>query len=101
MRIMQPASWRGAAGGEADHPHRCRGGLPADAGRLEIHFQDNGEEISDLVEEGQINGDDPKVESCLRALNKVLPTHLIDGRRAHALILEIFTDAGIGTMVTL
>lgn len=60
-------------------------------------------EISDLVEEGQINGGMiPKVEACLRALNKgVARTHIIDGRRAHALILEIFTDAGIGTMVTL
>jgi acetylglutamate kinase len=44
----------------------------------------------------------PKVEACLKALNKgVGRTHIIDGRRAHALILEIFTDAGIGTMVTL
>ncbi len=62
-----------------------------------------GEEISDLIEEGQINGGMiPKVEACLQALHKgVSRTHIIDGRRAHALILEIFTDAGIGTMVTL
>jgi len=44
----------------------------------------------------------PKVEACLRALEQgVARTHIIDGRRKHALILEIFTDAGIGTMVTL
>ena len=63
----------------------------------------SGPEIGSLVEEGQINGGMiPKVEACLRALNKGAgSTHIIDGRREHALILEIFTDAGIGTMVTL
>ncbi len=63
----------------------------------------SGQEIGSLVEEGQINGGMiPKVEACLRALNKgAARTHIIDGRREHALILEIFTDAGIGTMVTL
>lgn len=63
----------------------------------------SGQEIGSLVEEGQINGGMiPKVEACLRALNKgAARTHIINGRREHALILEIFTDAGIGTMVTL
>ncbi|NLA25936.1 MAG: acetylglutamate kinase [Firmicutes bacterium] len=62
-----------------------------------------GEEIGRLIEDGQINGGMiPKVEACLQALGKgVARTHIIDGRRDHALILEIFTDAGIGTMVTL
>lgn len=60
-------------------------------------------EIRALIQEGQINGGMvPKVEACLRALGQgVARTHIIDGRRPHALILEIFTDAGIGTMVTL
>lgn len=62
-----------------------------------------GEEIGRLIEEGQINGGMiPKVEACLRALSEgAARAHIIDGRRAHALILEIFTDSGIGTMVTL
>ncbi|HOB28801.1 MAG TPA: acetylglutamate kinase [Bacillota bacterium] len=60
-------------------------------------------EIRTLIRDGQINGGMiPKVEACLRALEQgVARTHIIDGRRKHALILEIFTDAGIGTMVTL
>jgi acetylglutamate kinase len=40
----------------------------------------------------------PKVRACERALNGgVGKTHIIDGRVSHALLLEIFTDRGIGT----
>jgi acetylglutamate kinase len=43
----------------------------------------------------------PKMEACLRAvLGGVRQAHVLDGRVAHALLLEIFTDSGIGTMVT-
>jgi acetylglutamate kinase len=58
-------------------------------------------EVRELIRGGQINGGMiPKVEACLQALRGgVLRTHIIDGRVAHALILEIFTDEGIGTMV--
>ncbi len=42
----------------------------------------------------------PKVSSCLRALaGGVHKTHIIDGRIAHSLLLEIFTDKGIGTEI--
>ncbi len=42
----------------------------------------------------------PKVEACIRALNSgVCRTHIIDGRLEHSMLLEIFTDTGIGTMV--
>jgi len=42
----------------------------------------------------------PKMEACLRAVRGGVPqAHVIDGRQAHSLLLEIFTDAGIGTMV--
>lgn len=42
----------------------------------------------------------PKVEACLRALDAgAAKTHIIDGRLAHSIILEIFTSAGIGTQV--
>src|SRR5690554_7364389 len=41
----------------------------------------------------------PKMEACLRAVRGGVPrAHVIDGRMAHALLLEIFTDEGIGTM---
>ena len=42
----------------------------------------------------------PKVASCVQAVrNGVGGAHILDGRIAHVLLLEIFTDAGIGTMV--
>lgn len=48
------------------------------------------------VKEGMI----PKLEACIRALEAGVPrAHIIDGRRRHALLLELFTDRGIGTMV--
>ncbi len=42
----------------------------------------------------------PKMAACLRAVRGGVPrAHVLDGRRAHAVLLEIFTDSGIGTMV--
>jgi acetylglutamate kinase len=42
----------------------------------------------------------PKMEACLRAVSGGVPTaHVIDGRIAHAVLLEVFTSEGIGTMV--
>ncbi len=59
------------------------------------------EEIRAMIMSGAISGGMiPKVESCLLALDGgVRRTHIIDGRVPHSLILEIFTDSGIGTMV--
>jgi acetylglutamate kinase len=43
----------------------------------------------------------PKLEACLEALDAgVTSAHIVDGRRPHSLLLELFTDDGIGTMVT-
>jgi len=43
----------------------------------------------------------PKLEACLRAVRAGVPqAHVIDGRQAHSLLLEVFTSEGIGTMVT-
>ncbi|MBF0153046.1 MAG: acetylglutamate kinase [Magnetococcales bacterium] len=54
-----------------------------------------------LIDKGVINGGMiPKVETCLRACREgVSAAHIIDGRLEHALLLEIFTDGGIGTLV--
>lgn len=53
------------------------------------------------IEDGTLTGGMiPKVEACLRALDAgAVKTHIIDGRLAHSIILEIFTSAGIGTQV--
>ena len=59
------------------------------------------EEIREMIESGVISGGMlPKVESCLQALDAgVARTHVIDGRLPHSLLLEIFSDAGAGTLI--
>ncbi len=58
-------------------------------------------EIPELMESGVIRGGMiPKVEACMRALDGVARTHIVDGRVPHALIRELFTDSGVGTMIT-
>jgi acetylglutamate kinase len=49
-----------------------------------------------VIQEGMI----PKVDACMLAINKgVKKAHIIDARIPHALLLEIFTDSGIGTEI--
>ena len=59
-------------------------------------------DILNMIEEGKITGGMlPKVQSCLSAIEKgVGRTHILNGTIPHPIILEIFTDSGIGTMVT-
>ncbi|MDT8902642.1 acetylglutamate kinase [Anaeroselena agilis] len=54
-----------------------------------------------MIREGSIEGGMiPKVEACIRALSGGADkAHIIDGRQNHSLLLEIFTDTGIGTEV--
>jgi acetylglutamate kinase len=58
-------------------------------------------QVDDLKKKGVIDkGMRPKVASAVRALQEgVQRVHLIDGRLAHSLLLEIFTDKGIGTEI--
>lgn len=57
------------------------------------------EELADMVD-GLTEGMRPKVGSAVRALREgVGKVHILDGRVPHALLLEIFTDEGIGTQV--
>ncbi|MDP9241927.1 MAG: acetylglutamate kinase [Actinomycetota bacterium] len=60
-------------------------------------------ECADLVASGVADGGMiPKLESSVRALRSgVRRVHLIDGRVEHALVLELFTPEGVGTMITL
>ena len=62
----------------------------------------NFDEANKAIEEKVISGGMlPKVNCCLEALKSgVGKTHIIDGRVSHALLLEIFTDVGIGTEIT-
>lgn len=61
----------------------------------------NKDEVEGLVEKKVISGGMiPKVECCLKALQGgVKGTHIIDGRVPHAILLEVFTDSGIGTQI--
>lgn len=72
---------------------------PEDPGSLisSLHRQ----KVREMIISGKISsGMIPKVEACVRALNNnVSRTHIIDGRISHSMLLEIFTDKGIGTMV--
>jgi acetylglutamate kinase len=59
------------------------------------------QEARKYIAEGTIReGMIPKVECCVRALEGgVASTHVIDGRMLHAILLEIFTDGGVGTLI--
>jgi len=59
-------------------------------------------ELSSLIDDGTVSGGMiPKVESCLQAVRGgVKSAHILDGRIAHVLLLELFTDQGVGTMIT-
>ncbi|MCS5682743.1 MAG: acetylglutamate kinase [Actinomycetota bacterium] len=60
------------------------------------------DELQHRIESGDVTGGMiPKIEACIRAVNNgVTSAHLLDGRIPHVALLEIFTDAGIGTMIT-
>src|SRR5690606_32439309 len=60
-------------------------------------------QIDAMVKDGTIStGMLPKVEACRTALEGgVTKAHIIDGRIPHALLLEIYTEAGIGTEIVL
>jgi acetylglutamate kinase len=59
-------------------------------------------ELDELIANGAIAGGMiPKVASCTDAVRRgVGAAHILDGRIAHVLLLELFTDTGVGTMIT-
>ena len=59
-------------------------------------------QLRSLLGSGAIDGRMiPKIESCVSAIERgVFQAHILDGRIAHVLLLELFTDAGVGTMVS-
>jgi acetylglutamate kinase len=73
--------------------------VPSDPSTL-IH-QATADDLDQLLATGAaIGGMIPKVEACARAVRSgVGHAHILDGRTPHALLLEIFTDEGVGTMV--
>ncbi|GAB6072016.1 acetylglutamate kinase [Venenivibrio stagnispumantis] len=63
----------------------------------------NVEKINQMIEKGIIKGGMiPKVKACIQALEQgVKKAHILDGRVIHCVLLEIFTQSGIGTEITL
>jgi acetylglutamate kinase len=59
------------------------------------------QQARELIEKGVVSGGMiPKVNCCVRSLAQgVRAAHIIDGRIPHSLLLEIFTDSGIGSMI--
>ena len=59
-------------------------------------------QVDDLIDDGTIYGGMlPKIACALDAVKGgVASAHIVDGRVAHAVLLEVFTDAGVGTLIT-
>lgn len=72
----------------------------SDAGSIVRHATTS--QLRTLLTSGSIDGGMiPKIESCIAAIDRgVRRGHILDGRIAHVLLLELFTDSGVGTMVS-
>jgi acetylglutamate kinase len=78
------------------------GGLRADPGDADSTVQRiNAADLQAMVADGRATGGMiPKAEACAHAVGRgVSRAHILDGRVPHALLLELFTDHGVGTMV--
>ncbi len=77
-------------------------GVKESADSDEIVYKIDKEGINKMIDDGKIvGGMIPKVKGCIEAIEAgVKNVHIIDGRIPHCLLLEIFTDSGIGTMIT-
>jgi acetylglutamate kinase len=65
----------------------------------EVFSELTADELEQLLP-GLSSGMVPKMEACLRAVRGGVPrAHVLDGRVPHSLLLELFTDEGVGTMV--
>jgi acetylglutamate kinase len=62
----------------------------------------NTQQVDALVDDGTIHGGMlPKIRCALEAVDSGVTTaHIIDGRVSHAVLLEMFTDSGVGTLIS-
>ena len=96
----------GGSSADADGSPADAGGSPADAdgsparpASAEVISQLTAAELAQLLP-GLSDGMIPKMDACLTAVRGgVAQAHVLDGRLPHAVLLEIFTDSGVGTMV--
>ena len=95
------ADWDGdgVAGGGEPGAAEPGGGEAGEGGGPDVISHLTAAELAQLLP-GLSSGMIPKMEACLRAVQGGVPrAHVLDGRLPHAVLLEIFTDSGIGTMV--
>jgi acetylglutamate kinase len=73
-----------------------------DSARKEVYRKLSAAELDRLIGNGTVSGGMiPKIASSLRAVKHgVLYAHIVNGNREHNLLLELFTDAGVGTMIS-
>jgi acetylglutamate kinase len=73
-----------------------------DAGRTQVFRRLTTAELERLIRDGTVSGGMiPKISASLHAVKQgVDQAHIINGNRGHNLILELFTDAGVGTMIS-
>ena len=59
-------------------------------------------QVDELIADGTVHGGMlPKIQCALDAVNSgVASSHIIDGRVPHAVLLEVFTDEGVGTLIS-
>jgi acetylglutamate kinase len=101
------ADWPGTSAGGPESPDPAPAPRPPPHSPFTVPLHGPGEVISQLdaaelaaMLPGLSDGMIPKMEACLTAVRGGVPrAHVLDGRLPHAILLEIFTDSGIGTMV--
>jgi len=73
-----------------------------DSERKEVFRRLTATELDHLIDDGTVSGGMiPKISACLRAVKHgVAYAHVVNGNREHSLLLELFTDAGVGTMIS-
>ena len=71
-------------------------------GNIKLISRLTSEQCIKMIENGKISsGMIPKVRACMDALDAgVGRTHILNGTKDHSILVEIFTDKGIGTMIT-
>ena len=93
------ASWPGSAASSQAADSQAAVSAAADSRPAEVISQLTATALADMLP-GLSGGMIPKMQACLTAVQGGVPqAHVLDGRLPHAVLLEIFTDSGIGTMV--
>ncbi|HID98000.1 MAG TPA: acetylglutamate kinase [Thermodesulfobacteriaceae bacterium] len=96
--VMRAASDTGEADGRDSKSQVQK---KAEEGDLELIHSMTAGDVRAAIDAGTaFGGMIPKLKACLKALNSgTVKAHIIDGRREHAILLELFTDSGVGTEI--